>query len=659
MVKDDYRPISYSEVVGQEIPKKVLKVVSKNPDISPHSMVLEGSWGTGKCVTGETLVLTDVGVRLVKDLFELVPEKADSFTAVDGFNFYSLHSFEKVSHFYFGSLAETVEVGLSLGLSLEGTEEHPVLSMDSNNELCWTKISLLKEGDKVVFLKPGFWQDSFERRMFDERDEQVADAKDLKLNLSNAKINTKITELWHGKGFKNGCCLLFKEIFSTLDRGKLFGDLFFLRKILLSSSLFKQIVFHQDLLMSEEVSFDCFYLDCGYVLSFLKFFQTFCACFGHYFKIELKRDSFVLRKVKLESYDFDFSKISGLPTFSEFAIDTVVRVFKGRKLKQVYDFTIPSTQAFVSNGLISHNTSLARIFSKSLNCLSFKSQGDVCNSCVPCKEINSQRSFYYVEFDSAVVGSVDKIRELREVLSCPVSNGYRLVVLDECHLLSKQAQSSFLKILEETPRSVFFLFPTTDVQKLLSTIRSRSVELHLELLTEDDVKFLLRRHLSRLNLSISDTALQAIVQESGGHGRDAVNLLKLVYLVGEEDFLKKHVVYEAAFDKWLESLVSEDSEFLSKIAKVLCSVPSAFLKQLADNFFKKLCDCAFVKKVGYGSVSVDKLEELVFYYLKNRVLLSQESALTPDWYIFFLSAKRFFRKEKGVRSTGIGSRFSK
>ena len=128
-------------------------------------------------------------------------------------------------------------------------------------------------------------------------------------------------------------------------------------------------------------------------------------------------------------------------------------------------------------------TTCSRILARALNCRNRKSDGDACGECSVCT-CNIDESIYYEEYDSAMVGSVDAIRNLRQSFYFNNDLGWKIIVFDECHLMSKAAQSALLKVIEEVTDNIIFVFATTDIDKVLPTIRSRSLELRFSLVNK-------------------------------------------------------------------------------------------------------------------------------------------------------------------------------
>lgn len=187
-------------------------------------------------------------------------------------------------------------------------------------------------------------------------------------------------------------------------------------------------------------------------------------------------------------------------------------------------------------------TTAARIFAKALNCPN-QTNGDCCNKadCPVCgKDI--QNSIFYAEYDSAVMGNVDSIRELRNSFYFGYDKGYKVIVIDEVHLVSKQAQGALLKILEEPEQNIFFILCTTDPEKLLPTIVSRSLELRMNTITKEQMLPYLQRVVEankdkceNIPEDVLASSLNLICDRSHGHMRNAMMLLDSLFLL-KEDF---------------------------------------------------------------------------------------------------------------------------
>jgi DNA polymerase-3 subunit gamma/tau len=173
-------------------------------------------------------------------------------------------------------------------------------------------------------------------------------------------------------------------------------------------------------------------------------------------------------------------------------------------------------------------TSVARILAKSLNCENGPADTP-CNECVSCTEIMEGRSLDVMELDAASRTGVDNIRELQEVVSyAPVRDRYRILIIDEAHMLSKAAFNALLKTLEEPPARVVFILATTEIQKLLPTILSRCQVFEFHRVPLKSIAVHLRHIAEAEGISISDRSLERIARAGEGSLRDALSVLERV-----------------------------------------------------------------------------------------------------------------------------------
>lgn len=173
-------------------------------------------------------------------------------------------------------------------------------------------------------------------------------------------------------------------------------------------------------------------------------------------------------------------------------------------------------------------TTTARIVAKALNCERGPS-GEPCNVCDPCREITSGVDMDVLEIDGASNNSVDDVRRLQETLPFrPARDRYKVIIVDEVHMLSTGAFNAFLKTLEEPPSHVKFLFATTEIHKVPITIRSRCQRYDFRLIPQTVVAAYLRTVLAKENISTDDASVAVIARESAGSMRDALTLLDQV-----------------------------------------------------------------------------------------------------------------------------------
>lgn len=171
-------------------------------------------------------------------------------------------------------------------------------------------------------------------------------------------------------------------------------------------------------------------------------------------------------------------------------------------------------------------TSSARIIAKALNCGNRGSNGDPCDECESCRDILNERSLSVTELDAASHGNVDDVRRIkRELLYADLGGGYRIYVIDEAHSLSSKAWDAFLKLLEEPPPNVIFVFCTTEVHKIPETIISRSQQFTFSRMTLDHIQKRLQFICSSEQIQFESGVLEGISRNVNGGMRDAISLL--------------------------------------------------------------------------------------------------------------------------------------
>ena len=170
-------------------------------------------------------------------------------------------------------------------------------------------------------------------------------------------------------------------------------------------------------------------------------------------------------------------------------------------------------------------TSTARIFAKSLNCEKGPTVSP-CNSCENCKNITNSIPIDVIEIDAASNRSVSDADDIiQKVALAPVQSRYKIYIIDEVHMLTNQAFNALLKTLEEPPKNVIFILATTEVHKVLDTIKSRCQRFDFKRITTDDISKHLRYIADEEKINITEDALFYIAQNSAGGMRDSIALL--------------------------------------------------------------------------------------------------------------------------------------
>jgi DNA polymerase-3 subunit gamma/tau len=188
-------------------------------------------------------------------------------------------------------------------------------------------------------------------------------------------------------------------------------------------------------------------------------------------------------------------------------------------------------------------TTLARIMAKAINCEERSTDGNPCNKCRSCTEITADSSLDLYEIDGASNRGIQEIRELKEKIRfLPTSSKYKIIIIDEVHMLTNEAFNALLKTLEEPPDHVFFMFATTELHKIPITILSRCQRYELKRVSAEDLKAHFGRLSEEEGVQIEDAALNLIVRESEGSVRDGLSLLDQVFSYGEKEISVEDVV---------------------------------------------------------------------------------------------------------------------
>ncbi len=233
-----------------------------------------------------------------------------------------------------------------------------------------------------------------------------------------------------------------------------------------------------------------------------------------------------------------FSEIRG----QEHLVAALQNAVRGDRVGHAYLFSGPRGTG---------KTSTARILAKVLNCPN-ASDGEPCGECESCLAIEHGTSFDVHELDAASNNGVEAIRDLITKTAMGTPGRTKVYILDEVHMLSTAASNALLKTLEETPEHVVFVLATTDPQKVLPTIRSRTQHFELHLLSADELAELARYIIDDAGLDVGPEAVDYVVRAGAGSARDMESALDQVVAGGLPDD-------GDALDELVEALCDRDT----------------------------------------------------------------------------------------------------
>lgn len=171
-------------------------------------------------------------------------------------------------------------------------------------------------------------------------------------------------------------------------------------------------------------------------------------------------------------------------------------------------------------------TSFARLLAKAVNCLNPVDQFEPCNTCLNCQEITQGTALDVVEIDAASNRGIDEIRDLRDKVGyAPTKTKFKVYIIDEVHMLTKEAFNALLKTLEEPPGHVIFILATTELHKVPETILSRCQRYQFHRASPEELVALLTDIAAKEKMKLDSAALELIAERAEGSFRDALTLL--------------------------------------------------------------------------------------------------------------------------------------
>jgi len=257
-------------------------------------------------------------------------------------------------------------------------------------------------------------------------------------------------------------------------------------------------------------------------------------------------------------------------------------------------------------------TSSARIMARSLNCEKGPTPNP-CGVCQSCKDLvaNGPGSLDVIELDAATHGLVDDARDLRDkAFFAPVQSRYKIYIIDEAHQLGPGAANALLKVVEEPPAHVLFIFATTEPEKLISTIRSRTHHYPFRLVPPAILSTHLEKVCESEGIKVAKGVIQLVVRASGGSVRDAQSILGQLLAGAGKDGVTYEIAVallgytdSALLDEAIDSLAASDSASLfNTVDRVVESGQDP--KRFAQDLLERLRDLIIVSAVDENNSQV-------------------------------------------------------
>lgn len=314
-------------------------------------------------------------------------------------------------------------------------------------------------------------------------------------------------------------------------------------------------------------------------------------------------------------------------------------------------------------------TTLARVFAKALNCQNPNSDLEPCNQCSTCKEIASGNSLDVLEIDGASNRGIDDIRQINETVGyTTASGGYKIYIIDEVHMLTKEAFNALLKTLEEPPPKVKFFFATTEPHKVLPTILSRCQRYNLNRISTEKIISKLQRITTEMNHTIDEGALRIIADRAEGGLRDAESLLDQILAFHDNEaitvktvasilgVMPREVFFELdrsgkegnlaiAFDiadrifsegKDLLHFIAMLTEHFRNILVVKLSGPDAFLLSLSDTEKQEYAETAKLYRKDQCLTLLDYLLDM-----QNKIRYAPSSRIALEAILLYIMRSHY------------------